>query len=56
MAVGPGPLGEDGTRKALEVTPGGTVLYSKFAGNEFKSKDGEAYVVLRSNDVMAILS
>jgi len=54
-AVGPGPLGEDGTRKGLEVTEGSTVLYSKFAGDEFKSKDGEAYVVFSSNDIMAIL-
>eukprot|EP00897_Mesotaenium_endlicherianum_P010252 jgi/Mesen1/9255/ME000006S09252 len=55
-AVGPGALGEDGSRKGLEITPGSTVLYSKFAGSEFKSKDGELFVVLRAQDVMATLS
>ncbi|KAG1342591.1 20 kDa chaperonin, chloroplastic [Cocos nucifera] len=56
VAVGPGPVDEEGKRKALEVTPGGTVLYSKYAGSEFKSADGSDYIVLRASDVMAVLS
>ena len=56
VAVGPGPLGEDGTRKALDFSAGSTVLYSKYAGTEFKGKDGTPFVVMRANDVMAILS
>lgn len=56
FAVGPGSLGEDGERKPLEVAAGNNVLYSKYAGQEFKSKDGTQFVVMRSNDVMAILS
>eukprot|EP00475_Leptophrys_vorax_P005555 TRINITY_DN13352_c0_g2_i1.p1 TRINITY_DN13352_c0_g2~~TRINITY_DN13352_c0_g2_i1.p1 ORF type:complete len:265 (-),score=13.89 TRINITY_DN13352_c0_g2_i1:237-1031(-) len=56
IAVGPGPLGEDGTRKALDIAAGATVLYAKFAGNEFKGKDDAQYVVLRANDIMAVLS
>lgn len=56
VAAGPGPLGEDGTRKPLDVAPGSKVLYAKFAGNDFKGKDGSQYVVLRANDVMAVLS
>uniref|UniRef100_A0A0Q3R3P7 20 kDa chaperonin, chloroplastic n=1 Tax=Setaria italica TaxID=4555 RepID=A0A0Q3R3P7_SETIT len=55
VAVGPGPLGEDGTRKALSITPGSNVMYSKYAGSEFKGQDGE-YIVLRASDVMAVLS
>ncbi|CAD5169914.1 unnamed protein product [Musa acuminata subsp. malaccensis] len=56
IAVGPGPLDGEGNRKPLTASPGSTVLYSKYAGNEFKSADGSLYVVLRASDVMAVLS
>lgn len=56
MSTGPGALGEDGSRKPLELSTGNSVLYSKYAGNDFKGKDGTQYVVLRAGDVLAILS
>lgn len=56
IAVGPGPLDEEGNRKALSVSPGNTVLYSKYAGNDFKGSDGSDYIALRASDVMAVLS
>ena len=56
IAVGPGPLDEEGNRKALSVSPGNTVLHSKYAGNDFKGSDGSDYIALRASDVMAILS
>ncbi|CAH9118868.1 unnamed protein product [Cuscuta europaea] len=56
VAVGPGALDEEGKRKSLSVNPGNTVLYSKYAGNEFKGTDGSDYIALRSSDVMAVLS
>jgi len=56
IAVGPGPLDEEGNRKALSVSPGSTVLYSKYAGNDFKESDGANYIALKASDVMAILS
>ncbi|KAF4357483.1 hypothetical protein CsatB_010642 [Cannabis sativa] len=55
IAVGPGPLDEEGNRKPLSVAPGNTVMYSKYAGNDFKGKDGD-YIALRASDVMAVLS
>lgn len=55
IAVGPGPLDEEGNKKPLTVVPGNTVLYSKYAGNDFKGSDGE-YIALRESDVMAVLS
>ena len=55
VAVGPGPLDEEGKRKPLPITPGNTVMYSKYAGNDFKGKDGD-YIALRASDVMAVLS
>ncbi|KAK9275457.1 hypothetical protein L1049_022724 [Liquidambar formosana] len=56
VAVGPGPLDEGGNRKPLSVTPGNTVLYSKYAGNDFKGTDGSDYIALKASDVMAVLS
>lgn len=56
IAVGPGLLDEEGNRKPLTITPGNTVLYSKYAGNDFKGSDGSDYIALRATDVMAVLS
>jgi len=56
IAVGPGPLDEEGNRKPLSVAPGNSVLYSKYAGNDFKGSDGSEYIALRASDVMAVLS
>ncbi|KAI3902499.1 hypothetical protein MKX01_040499 [Papaver californicum] len=56
VAVGPGPLDEEGKRKPLSVAPGNSVLYSKYAGNDFKGADGSDYIALRVADVMAVLA
>ncbi|KAF8084239.1 hypothetical protein N665_0727s0006 [Sinapis alba] len=56
IAVGPGTLDEEGKLQPLSISTGSTVLYSKYAGNDFKGKDGSNYIALRVSDVMAILS
>ncbi|WOL01067.1 20 kDa chaperonin, chloroplastic [Canna indica] len=56
IAVGPGSLDPEGNRKPLELSAGSTVMYSKYAGSEFKSSDGGEYIVLKASDVMAVLS
>jgi len=56
VAVGPGPLDDEGKRQPLSVPAGSTVLYSKYAGSEFKGADGTGHIVLRASDVMAVLS
>ncbi|KAL6222087.1 hypothetical protein ACLB2K_005479 [Fragaria x ananassa] len=56
IAVGPGTVDEEGNKKPLSISKGSTVLYSKYAGNDFKSKDGSEYIALRASDVIAILS
>ncbi|CAL4885627.1 unnamed protein product [Urochloa decumbens] len=56
VAVGPGPLDEEGNRSPLSVSAGSTVLYSKYAGSEFKGAGGTNYIVLRVSDLMAVLS
>jgi len=52
IAVGPGKLSEDGKRIAMEVKVGDTVIYSKYAGTEFKL-DEEEVVIMRESDILA---
>ena len=54
VAVGPGKLARDGSRVELSVSPGERVLIGKYSGNEVKI-DGEDYVILREDDVLATL-
>ena len=55
IAVGPGRLTEEGNRIAMEVKKGDKVLYSKYAGTEFKL-DGEELIVMREGDILAKMS
>ena len=52
IAVGPGRLTEDGKRIAMEVKKGDKVIYSKYAGTEFKV-DNEDLVIMREGDILA---
>ena len=52
IAVGPGRLTEDGKRIAMEVKKGDKVIYSKYAGTEFKL-DNEELVIMREGDILA---
>ena len=52
LAVGPGKLLDDGSRKKMEVKVGDTVLYTKYGPTEIKV-DGKDLLVLSSPDVMA---
>ncbi|GAB2267503.1 20 kDa chaperonin, chloroplastic [Dionaea muscipula] len=56
IAVGPGPLDEEGKRIPLPISSGNSVIYSKYAGNDFKGSDGSDYITLRASDVLAVLS
>jgi chaperonin GroES len=55
IAVGPGRLTEEGNRIAMDVKKGDKVLYSKYAGTEFKL-DGEELIVMREGDILAKMS
>ncbi|RLC59193.1 MAG: co-chaperone GroES [Chloroflexi bacterium] len=52
IAVGPGKLSEDGKRIAMEVKVGDKVIYSKYAGTEFKVDD-EELIIVRESDILA---
>lgn len=54
MEVGPGKVLDNGQRIPLEVKVGDKVLFAKYAGTEVKL-DGEEYMVLKENDILAII-
>ena len=53
LAVGPGG-NVDGVDVKMQVKVGDTVLFSKYAGSEFKI-DGEEVVIVRQADILAIV-
>ncbi|ACD22810.1 MULTISPECIES: co-chaperone GroES [Clostridium] len=53
VAVGPGSI-VDGTKIEMEVKVGDKVLYSKYSGTEVKL-DGEEYMILKQDDILAIV-
>ena len=55
LAVGPGRTLEDGTVKPLDVRVEDAVLFGKYAGTEVQV-DGEDVVILREDDVLAVVS
>jgi len=54
VAVGQGRILDNGDVRALEVKTGDTVLFGKYSGTEVKV-DGETLLVMREEDIMAIL-
>ncbi|HCG90523.1 MAG TPA: co-chaperone GroES [Dehalococcoidia bacterium] len=55
VAVGKGRVSENGTVVAMELGVGDKVIYSKFAGTEYKDGDNE-YLIMRESDILAKIS
>ena len=51
VAAGPGKLTDDGKRIAMDVAVGDVVVYSKYAGTEYREGEVE-YLVLREDDIL----
>ena len=54
VAVGSGKLLDDGSRVAMEVADGDTVVFSTYGGTDVDI-DGETFVVLRESDVLFVI-
>jgi len=54
LAVGLGKIREDGSRQQPDVKNGDTILFGKYSGQEIKI-DGEDYLIMREDDVLAII-
>ena len=54
IAVGPGKRDDHGKLMPLDVKAGDKILFGKYSGSEVKI-DGDEYLILREEDVLAIL-
>ena len=52
--MGAGKIDDSGKRIPLDVKSGDRILFGKYSGNEVKI-DGDDYLILREEDVLAIL-
>ena len=56
LEVGAGRLLKDGTRRPLQVKKGDTILFTSWAGDEFKERGrGDEILLMREEDVLAVL-
>ncbi|MFA4989311.1 MAG: co-chaperone GroES [Candidatus Omnitrophota bacterium] len=55
IAVGKGKVLENGTTSTPEVKVGDKVLYGKYSGNEITTKEGEELLIMREEDILAII-
>ena len=55
IAVGQGKVLDDGTRQKPEVAQGDIVLFGKYSGTEVTDSKGEAYLIAREEDILAIV-
>ena len=54
LAVGPGKLQDDGSRRAVGVAVGNKILFGKYAGNEVKVGD-EEFLIMREDDILGVV-
>ena len=55
VAVGKGKKTDDGKVISLEVKVGDRVLYGKYSGTEVSTREGEELLIMREEDVFAII-
>jgi chaperonin GroES len=55
LKVGPGKVGKDGKVRPLQLKEGDVVLFANWAGDEFKGGGGDDVLLLREEDVLAVL-
>ena len=54
IATGNGKITDSGDLRALDVKVGDKILFGKYSGTEVKV-DGEEYLVMREDDIMAVI-
>jgi chaperonin GroES len=56
LAVGPGRQNKDGTRAAMQVKVGDSILFTTWAGDEYKdTKSKDEVLVMHESDVLAVV-
>jgi len=54
IAVGNGKILDNGSKVALDVKAGDKILFGKYSGTDIKI-DGEEYMILREDEVLAVI-
>lgn len=55
VAVGKGKLKENGEIQPMELKKGDVVLYGKYSGTEISTKTGEEFLIMKEEDVFAVV-
>lgn len=56
LAVGNGRMLKDGSRRPLQVKVGDSILFTTWAGDEFKdNRSGDNILLMREEDVLAVI-
>ena len=55
LAVGDGRITKDGKRKPLQVKIGDSVLFTSYAGEEFKLDADKKVLLMREDDILAVI-
>ncbi len=55
LSIGPGKLQDDGKHQPITVKQGDIILFGKYSGTEV-AVDGEDLVVMREDDIMAVIT
>ena len=56
IAAGPGRVTDDGKTIPMEVKVGDVVVYSRYAGTEWKDTDNEELLIMRESDILGKIS
>src|SRR5215470_15229429 len=55
IAVGEGRITKDGKRRPLQVKVGDSVLFTSYAGDEFKLNGDKKVLLMREDDILAVV-
>lgn len=55
VAIGDGRITKDGKRRELQVKVGDHVLFSSYAGDEFKINGDQKVLLMREDDILAVV-
>jgi chaperonin GroES len=55
LAIGDGRITKDGKRRELQVKVGDAVLFTSYAGDEFKLEGDKKVLLMREDDILAVV-
>jgi chaperonin GroES len=55
LAVGPGRRLKDGGLSKMQLKVGDVVLFTNWAGDEFKQAHGDDVLLMRADDILAVI-